>query len=67
MEKKEHIEFVFTFEYDPIKKEDFGTIWNLGFKMLKLVDDYREEFNNNVKTVINESPGAIVDRELLSV
>jgi hypothetical protein len=67
MEKKEQVQFVFTFEYDSVKMEEFESIWNLGFKMLKMVDDYTEECcSNYVNTTINESPGAVVHRKLIS-
>jgi hypothetical protein len=66
VKKKEHIEFVFTFEYDSKRIEDFESIWNLGFKMLKLLDDYVEDCDSCVKAVVNESSGATVHRKLAS-
>lgn len=64
MSKPEHIEFVFSFEYDPLKRDDFESIWNIGSKMLKMVDDYAEDFNGSVEIKVNESPGAIADRHI---
>jgi hypothetical protein len=67
MDKPERIEFVFSFEYDPKKKDEFESVWNLGSKMLKMVDDYAEEYNGSVEIKVNESPGAVVDRQLASI
>ena len=67
MDKPERIEFVFCFEYDPKKKDEFESVWNLGSKMLKMVDDYAEEYNGSVEIKVNESPGAVVDRQLASI
>ena len=66
MDKTERIEFVFSFEYDPGKRVDFESIWNLGSKMLKMVDDYAEDYSGLVDIKINESPGAIADRQSVS-
>jgi len=66
MDRKEQIQFVLTFEYDRNKNEDFASIWSLGFKILKMVDDYAEDSRNAVNIVVNESDGAIIDRRLAS-
>jgi hypothetical protein len=66
MDKPERIEFVFSFEYDPKKRDEFESVWNLGSKMLKMVDDYAEDYNGSVEIKVNESPGAVADRQLAS-
>ncbi|GEM_PF-3979356 len=66
MDRKEQIQFVLTFNYDTEKKEDFESIWNLGFKILKMVDDYAEVCKDPVEVVVNESDGAIIDRRRAS-
>jgi hypothetical protein len=66
MDKPERIEFVFGFEYDPKNTDEFESVWNLGSKMLKMVDDYAEDYNGSVEIKINESPGAVADRILAS-
>ena len=66
MDRKEQIQFVLTFEYDANKSEDFESIWNLGFRILKLVDDYAEEGRSPVNVVVNESDGAVIDRRIAS-
>ena len=67
MNTPEHIEFVFKFEYDPQKRDDFMSIWNLGFKMLQMVEDYEDSSDSPVEIIVNESPGAIADRQSASV
>jgi len=66
MDRKEQIQFVLTFNYDTEKKEDFESIWNLGFKILKMVDDDAEVCKDPVEVVVNESDGAIIDRRRAS-
>lgn len=66
MNGKEQIQFVLTFNYDTEKKEDFESIWNLGFKILKMVDDYAEACKDPVEVIVNESDGAIIDRRKAS-
>jgi len=67
MNTPEHIEYVFRFDYDPQKKDDFASIWNLGFKMLQMVEDYKEASDSSVDIIVNESPGAIADRQSASI
>jgi hypothetical protein len=64
MFRSEEIQFVLTFKYDTMKREDFESIWNLGFKMLQMVDDYAEECDTSVEIRVNETPGALMDRKL---
>jgi hypothetical protein len=64
MFRKEEIQFVLTFKYDTMRREDFESIWNLGFKMLQMVDDYAEECDASVEIMVNETPGALMDRKL---
>jgi hypothetical protein len=66
MFRKEEIQFVLTFKYDAMRREDFESIWNLGFKMLQMIDDYAEECDTSVEVTVNESPGALMDRKLVS-
>jgi hypothetical protein len=66
MLRNEEIQFVLTFKYDTMNREHFESIWNLGFKMLKMVDDYSEGCDHPIDVRVNESPGALMDRKIES-
>ena len=67
MSESERIEFHFSFEYDPKKKDDFESIWGVGFKMLTIADNYAAESDTIVNITVNETPGALEERRLVSL
>jgi hypothetical protein len=67
MAGSERIEFCFSFEYEPSKKSDFESIWNIGLQMMTLADNYAAESDAVVDIRVNESEGALEDRRAASV